>query len=613
MNPVDQAEQEIGAIASWLEEKPTLSRFAAATRRFDELRDRRPEIFTDCSLLILRNFTIEPIEPFLRAAAYRSRLALKVAYSGYDPGAGEELEDGQNAADVTLISLRLEELVPSLANDFLGLAPDAAAHVASDAVEQVVSLARRVREGSGSPILIDNFVSPVTAAAGLSDAQDPAGQLNTVRRMNVELVDRVRGLDGSYLVDADHLLSQLGLRQSIDARGARVSDAPFSIPALRLLAEAYVRHILALRGPLAKCAVVDCDNTLWGGVVGEDGISRLSLGTIGAGRRHRDLQQQLLNLRRRGVVLAIVSKNEPDDVLEVLRTHPDCVLRQDDFAALRINWDDKATNIESIANELNLGLEHMVFIDDNPAECEWIKQRLPEVHVVNWPGDIGDGRTVDDLAFFDSLRITYEDRTRTDMYRAETERRAARHTASTLDEYLRSLEIVATIGRAGPQHLARISQLTLRTNQFNLTTRRYELAELEALIAMRRCEVLWLDLSDRFGTSGIVGCGILRCDQPTALIDTLLLSCRVIGRGAEELLVHALAHVAGEMGAAELIGEYIPSKRNAQVKEFYGRLGFEGPEWQGERSIWRWNLAKGFPSFPDYLQVIDPEEILGER
>ncbi len=254
-----------------------------------------------------------------------------------------------------------------------------------------------------------------------------------------------------------------------------------------------------------------------------------------------------------------------------------------------------------------------MFIDDNPAECAWIKQRLPAVRVVQWPDGIGEGRTVDDLGLFDSLLITQEDRARTDMYRTETKRRVARHSAITLEEYLRSLEIVATIGRTGPQHLARISQLTLRTNQFNLTTRRYGLGELETLIAHPRCEVLWLDLQDRFGTSGIIGCGILQSGDRTALIDTLLLSCRVIGRGAEELLVHAMAHLAREMGAAELVGEYIPSKRNAQVKEFYGRVGFEGPEQEAEKSVWHWDLARGLPGFPDYLQVIDPEGVLRER
>jgi FkbH-like protein len=511
---------------------------------------------------------------------------------------------------VAIVALRLEELAPALANDFLGLAPSAVAELAAAALEQVITMTRRVRADTRALVLVHNFVTPGSLAGGLGDPQDPGGQLNTVRRMNLDLAEAVSELDGVHVLDADHTLAQVGLRQSTDARGARMSDAPFSVPALRALAEMQVRHLLAVRGPSVKCVVLDCDNTLWGGVVGEDGISRIALGSTGAGRRHRDLQQQLLDLRRRGVLLAIASKNEPEDVLEVLRTHPDCLLRETDFAAMRIDWEDKAENIASIAAELNLGIEHLVFIDDNPVECEWVKRRLPETRVVQWPGDLGAAGSLDDLAIFDSLLITDEDRARTAMYRAEGRRRAARQEATSAEDYLRSLEIVATVGRTGPQHAGRVAQLTQRTNQFNLTTRRYDVAELELLLARPECEVLWLDLKDRFGTSGIVGCGILRASERTAVIDTLLVSCRVIGRGGEALLVHALGKLARRMGARALSGEFIPSKRNAQVRDFYGRLGFAGPERADGMYTWRWEFSQGSPGFPDWLQVNDPEGLL---
>lgn len=362
-----------------------------------------------------------------------------------------------------------------------------------------------------------------------------------------------------------------------------------------------------------KCLVVDCDNTIWGGVVGEDGISGLVLGESGEGRKHRDLQQSMLELRRRGVVLAICSHNDEADVLEVLRTHPDCLLGVDDFATMRINWENKAENIISIAEELNLGLEHLVFVDDDPFECEWIRSRLRQVRVLNWPQDIGEGRTLDDLGLFDSLLLTEEDRTRTEMYRAEARRRATREEMTTVEDYLRSLEIIATVGRAQPQHLHRVAQLTLRTNQFNLTTRRYDLAELEELLQRPDTDVLWLDLRDRFGANGIVGCGILRSTDERAVIDSLLVSCRVIGRGGEALLLHTLATLARHRDASELVGEYIPSKRNGQVADLYGRFGFEGPRRDGEVTTWRWMLSRGLPSVPEWLHVNDPDGILSER
>jgi FkbH-like protein len=430
--------------------------------------------------------------------------------------------------------------------------------------------------------------------------------------MNVDLAAGADAFKNIHILDTDHLFAQVGLQECEDARGARVAGAPLSVAALRALAAAQVRHIRAISGPAKKCVVVDCDNTLWGGVVGEDGIARLILGESGAGRKHRNLQQDLLNLRRRGAVLAICSKNEAADVLEVLRSHPDMLLREEDFAAMRINWRDKAENVVSIAEELNLGLEHIVLLDDNPAECEWVRTQLPEVHVIEWPRDLEGSHTLDDLGLFDTLGLTAEDRGRTETYRAETKRRAARQKSGSVADYLRSLNMVATVGQAGPEHLSRVGQLILRTNQFNLTTRRHDMTELESLMRAPDAAVVWLDLCDRFGASGIVGCGILRNQGDDALIDTLLLSCRVIGRGAEAVLVHVLAKLGRDRGAATITGEYVPSKRNALVVNFYRDLGFEGPEKSGEGLLWHWTLSRGLPPFPESLEVIY-EDLKDER
>lgn len=604
--PHAQPAEEVQQILAWLDEKPSLSRHVDAARRLDAVNQREPDLFTGIAALFVRNFTIEPIQPLLNVAAHRAGYHVEVAYSGYDPAADDGLPGLlADEPNVVLLALRLEELAPVLTSDFLGITDGTAAEVAEASVDQVVSLARRIRSGSRAPILVHNFVPPQSLAAGIADSQDPRGQLNLVRRMNVRLAESILDIDGAYIVDVDLILAQLGLQHAYDDRGGRMSDAPFSQAALRALAEAEVRHIQALRGPAVKCLVVDCDNTLWGGVVGEDGIAGLTLGETGAGRKYRDLQQSLLDLRRRGVVLAIASKNEADDVLEVLRTHPDCVLRETDFAAMRVNWDDKAENISSIADELNLSLEHMVFIDDNPVECEWVQSRLPRLRVVQWPPATGEAGSIRDLALFDSLVVTDEDRTRTEMYRSEGQRRAVREEMTSIDDYLRSLEMVAVVGTAGPEHLPRLAQLTQRTNQFNLTTRRYDIPALQEVLDDSKARLVWLELRDRFGANGMVGCGIIRRQDNTAVIDTLLLSCRVIGRGAEAILVHRLATLARDMGASDLIGEYVPSNRNAQVAELYGRLGFDGAPASGETRSWRWVLDNGLPSYPNWFKTVE--------
>jgi len=597
-------------ILAWLDEKPTLSRTIGAARRIDQLQSELG-LLSAVSVLIVRNFTIEPIEPLLKVAASRVGLHLTVSYSGYDPGDEDELGAllADVGADVVFVALRLEELAPALTSDFLTTGSALAAELADDIVDRVVGLASAVRARSRATVLLHNFAMPLHAAGGLADAQDPDGQFNMVRRANIRLAEQIDDLEGAHLLDLDQVFGQLGLAQCYDERGHRNGDAPLSQAALRALADSQARHIRALRGPVAKCLVLDCDNTLWGGVVGEDGIAGLALGETGDGRRYRDFQQSILNLRRRGVVLAICSKNEEADVLDVLRKHPDCLLGEDDFAAKRINWDDKASNIASIAAELDLGLQHFVFIDDNPVECEWVKGQLPEVRVLQFPGDLdAHGGEIDNLGLFDSLVVTEEDRSRTQMYRAEAQRRTARAEVADVDDYLRSLKMEAIVGSAQPEHLARLAQLTQRTNQFNLTTRRYDVSSLGELVeAGDTAAVLWLELRDRFGSAGVVGCGIVRAAGEVATIDTFLMSCRVLGRHVESVMANQLARAARDMGATVLIGEFRPSERNAQVADLYTRLGFEGPEVGAEGSSWRWDLAGGDPPVPDWFEIINAD------
>ncbi len=319
-----------------------------------------------------------------------------------------------------------------------------------------------------------------------------------------------------------------------------------------------------------------------------------------------DLHRELRDLRSRGILLAITSKNEEADVLTVLREHPDCLLKEADFAACRINWIDKATNIEEIAAELNLGLEHFVFIDDNPVECEWVRSRLPEVRVFQYPAQLGIDGTIEGLRLFDSLVVTDEDRTRTELYIADRDRKAAASDALSPEDYLRSLKNVVVIDRPRNHQLARVAQLMQKTNQFNLTTRRHDRAALEAMLENPDVGIFCMELNDRFGSSGLIGVGIVKCSGDVAIVDTLLMSCRVLGRNVESVLVSQLAAFAASRGAHELQGEYIRSVRNGQVSDLYTRLGFKGPDTGG---LWRWSLDGGLPAVPDWFEIVSSSEM----
>jgi FkbH-like protein len=349
------------------------------------------------------------------------------------------------------------------------------------------------------------------------------------------------------------------------------------------------------------------DNTLWGGVIGEDGIEQITLGEEGLGLAYAEFQEELLNLTRKGILLAICSKNNEEDALAVFRQHPSMRLKEDHFAARRINWRDKAANLRELAEELNLGLDSFVFLDDNPAERSLVRTALPEVLVAEWPEDATLFKTaLLELAGRHLLKVslTAEDQARTSMYRGEGQRRLLLTSSDSLEEYYRSLDMTARIGCADAFSIPRIAQLTQKTNQFNLTTRRYSEADIRALAAAPNSLVLWLALRDRYSDNGIVGVLILR--QTSAkqwLIDTLLLSCRVIGRKVENAFLAVACEALLEREAEELIGEYSPTSKNGLAATVYPDLGF-APAGDHD-GVTRWRLPlRGRPvKMPDCITV----------
>lgn len=592
-------------VLGWLADKPTSLRAGQAVRKIEDLIAAGAVPMRRITLAYVRNFTIEPIETALKLDGFRAGLHVEPAYSGYDPQPDDELVTLVEPAHVVVVGLRLEDLSSALTSNFLATPRDGVDQLVVETVDRVLSMVAAVRERSSAAIVVHNFIAPTHAAAGLADSQDVRGQVNLVRRANLALAAAVAELAGVTLLDVDRAFSVVGLRSCYDPRGDRMADAPLSQVGLAAMSQALVRHLSALQGPRVKCVVVDCDNTLWGGVIGEDGLSGIQLDRTGPGRRFRDLQLELRDLRHRGVALAIASHNEESDVLDVLRTHPDCVLSTEDFAAIRINWDDKADSISAIAEELNLGLGQVAFIDDDPLNCDRIRTAHPEVKVLAWPDDLAEGERLDDLGWFDSLVITEEDRRRTSMYRAETARREARGATASPEDYLRSLELVATVGEATPAHVARLAQLTQRTNQFNLTTRRYDVGTIQALADAPSSRVIWLDLADRFGAYGIVGAAILNSDAGVAVIDTFLMSCRVLGRRVEAALIAVVAERARAMGASTLVGEYVPSERNQQVADLYDRLGFTRIGPVAGTARWEWTLDRDGPARPEWIRIVD--------
>ena len=393
---------------------------------------------------------------------------------------------------------------------------------------------------------------------------------------------------------------------------------PFALDAIPLYADHLCRLLAAARGLARKCLVLDLDNTLWGGVIGDDGVDGIKLGQgSAAGEAHLAVQALALDLRRRGIVLAVCSKNEDDAARIPFCKHDEMILKEDHISAFVANWTDKATNLRDIARALNIGTDALVFLDDNPAERERVRQELPEVAVP----EVGDEpseyvRILSMAGYFEAVAFGDEDRARADMYQANAQRSAAMQKIGNLDDYLASLDMVCTIRPFDELGRARIAQLVNKSNQFNLTTRRYTESDVAAFEASARAFTLQVRLVDRFGDNGMISVVIFEDRGEDWVCDTWLMSCRVLGRRVEEAVLAQVAAAAIQVGAKRLVGEYIPTAKNRLVEKHFEKLGFHRiGDLEGGGTRWELELT-GYaaPELPMLMDVARRgEDITAQR
>ena len=403
------------------------------------------------------------------------------------------------------------------------------------------------------------------------------GDLALVRRLNQELRSALPG--GALFIDLEQIAGQFGRGRFFDPRRYYWTKQPLSEAGTVRLAEHLSAGVRALMTGPKKVVVLDLDNTLWGGVVGETGPLGITIGDGPDGEAYSAFQRHLKRLSGRGVVLAVSSKNNDADAREPFKTNPNMILSLDDFAEFEATWDPKAISLRRIAKSLQLGLDSFVFVDDNPAEREHIRQALPEVCVVELPEDPAEFiQALDDGLWFETVELTHEDKVRAAQYRSERRRRDTEVMFESLDEYLASLEMVADVRPIEGVDFDRVVQLIAKTNQFNLTTRRHGAAELRRMLAAPGTIGNTLRVADRFGDHGLVAVIIAVADPtasvPTLEIDTWLMSCRVINRTVEEFFFNCLVTSARGAGIERLVGVYVPTKKNELVKNLYERLGF---------------------------------------
>ena len=466
------------------------------------------------------------------------------------------------------------------------------------------SMARVICQG---PVLQQALLNVFLPSLGSNEHRLPGSRRQMVARLNAALRAEADSA-GVDLLAVDDWVEAHGLSLWHDPvmwHRAKQEVNPVVAP---FYGDLVGRLLAARQGRSRKCLVLDLDNTLWSGVIGDDGLEGIVLGQGSAeGEAFLALQAYALEQARRGIILAVCSKNDEANALAPFDQHPEMLLKRADLACFVANWDDKARNIREIAKRLNIGLDSLVFVDDNPFERNLVRAELPMVAVPELPDEPAlYARCLAEAGYFEGLGVTDEDRERTLQYQANAARESFQTEATDLESYLRGLEMQLVWRRFDRIGMARIVQLINKTNQFNLTTRRYTQAEVEKVIEDERAFGLQLRLLDRFGDNGIIAIVIGRVDETgIALIDTWLMSCRVLGRGVEQATLNLAAAEAKRLGGRLLIGEYRPTAKNGMVREHYAKLGFvpagEGPE-GGSR--WSCDLEAFTPS-RSFIHVVE--------
>jgi FkbH-like protein len=569
----DEAEAEARRLASFaldLTELGTLGKTVRSQREFLVAKAG----FTPLRLGIVSSHTMDYVAAALPGTGLRHGLVIDVVLAGYGQAAQQLLDPGSEFASHRLDAVLIAFDYRALGLDRVHLQAEEAEDAVAAAIGHVSSMADGVRNTINATCILQTIVPPTDPLFGGLDARIPGSPRAMIERFNSRLLHEV-AKENDLVVDVGFLASQAGLNAWNDARGWHKAKLPASLDATPLYADQICRLLGAARGKARKCLVLDLDNTLWGGIIGDDGVDGIVLGQNSVvGEAHVALQRYILDLRRRGVILAVCSKNDEAIARIPFRDHPEMVLKEDHIAVFVANWSDKANNLREIAATLNIGTDSLVFLDDNPVERAQVRQVLPEVAVPELTDDPADYiGLLANAGYFEAVGFSAEDRSRADFYQANVER-VSLQKVGNLEEYLRSLQMVASVSPFNAVGRVRIAQLINKSNQFNLTTRRYSENEVEAFENDPAKFCLQVRLADRFGDNGMISVVIFDIGTEEWSCDTWLMSCRVLGRRVEELVLATVAEAARKAGARRLKGTYLPTKKNSLVTEHFAKLGF---------------------------------------
>ena len=531
----------------------------------------------EIKVAVLGNCATQFFSTAIQGYAKLSGLNVNIYDADYNQIDAQLLDSGSEVYEFGPDNILLWLSTDKLYEEFLDMAISERGGFAEHYLSKIETYWNLIASHSHARILQPNFTEIDDKALGQYSCKVENTFIYQIRKLNFLLQEAMVKRKDVYPIDFLAVQIQMGQAEFYDAAMYYNAKVTISLSALPYVAKAVSDVLMAMSGKIKKCIVCDLDNTLWGGVIGDDGIGNIEIGELGRGHAFTNLQRWLKQLKECGIILAVCSKNNEDTAKEPFEKHEEMVLRLSDISVFVANWNDKASNIKMIQQILNIGMDSMVFLDDNPFERNLVREMIPDIEVPELPEDPALYlEYLQQCNYFDTVSYAGENSDRTKQYQAEFERTKSQQQFESIDDYLISLDMIAEAKPFEPIRYARIAQLTQRSNQFNLRTIRYTEDEIERVANDSEYITLYYTLRDKFGDHGLVSVVIMKKESAdTLFIDTWLMSCRVLKRGMEEFIINKLVAVAKEKGFQKIQAEYIPTPKNSMVKDIYSSMGFE--------------------------------------
>jgi FkbH-like protein len=546
-------------------------------------------------ITILSNVIVNSIKEILEYCLRSIQINPDISFGNYD----NIVQDSQFVKDknMVIVFYELMNVIDGFTGNFDGIDDDAYSNLKNRLISELEMTMNNLKD---MPSVIINTFSAAGIGMGSSyrtKAESLAFELNEYLNKNK------KGNVILFNLDKLHLIS--GIEKNIDRRMFRSSSAPYTLHFLKLYVDHLEHFILRNTGKLRKAIIFDCDNTLWKGIIGEDGPENINMKNDKEGISFRKVQELAVFLSKCGVLIGVCSKNNESDVLEVFRNHTDIILKEEHLVIRKINWNDKVSNLKEIAQQLNISLESLVFVDDSSFEVNHVREQIPEVLVLQVPSLAYEYpvRLNELVSKHFNLNANSEDVKKTAMYKEQFKREQAKETYDNLDEYLASLEIEISAEINSLNSISRISQITQKTNQFNLTTRRYTEGQITSFMENSDSHILSYTIKDKFGDNGLTAIAIVLMNSQTAIIDSFLMSCRIIGRNIEKVILNNVLEWLKQNGIKEVKSEFIPTKKNMQVRNFYNQFGFKVISEIDDHIRYSINTDDFIPNCYDYIKL----------